>query len=81
MIRAYDDYGNVVDLVELEKHIRADAIDECIKFLIDYFGVAEAKKYGNKTKEQLEISYKSWMNYEIREGIEELAELKAGEQK
>lgn len=28
MIRAYDDYGNVVDLVEWEKQIRADVIDE-----------------------------------------------------
>lgn len=28
MIRAYDDYGNVVDLLEWEQQIRADAIDE-----------------------------------------------------
>lgn len=33
MVRAYDDYGNVVDLVEWEKQIRADAIDECIKLV------------------------------------------------
>ena len=58
MIRAYDDNGNVIDLVEWKKQIRADAIDECIKFLVAYFGVAEAKKYGNKTREQQEISYK-----------------------
>lgn len=55
---------------------KADAIDECIKFLIDYFGVAEVTKYGNKTKEQREISYSVRMNYEIREGIEELEGLK-----
>lgn len=30
MIRAYDDNGNVVDLVEWEKQIRADAIDEML---------------------------------------------------
>lgn len=64
----------------LEKEIRAKTIDECIKYLNDYFGVAEAKKYGNKTREQLEVSYQTWMNYEIKDGIEELAELKEGEQ-
>lgn len=30
MVRAYDDNGNVIDLVEWEKQIRADAIDEVI---------------------------------------------------
>lgn len=30
MIRAYDDNGNVVDLVEWEKQIRADAIKEIL---------------------------------------------------
>lgn len=30
LIRAYDEYGNVVDLVELEKHIRLTALDEFI---------------------------------------------------
>ena len=33
MIRAYDEYGNIVDLVEWEKQIRADAIDKCIKIV------------------------------------------------
>lgn len=28
MIRAYDDYGNVVDMVEHDKQIKAEAIDE-----------------------------------------------------
>ena len=28
MIRAYDEYGNIVDLVEWEKQIRAKAIDD-----------------------------------------------------
>lgn len=31
MTRAYDDNGNVVDLVEWEKQIRADAIEECLE--------------------------------------------------
>jgi len=39
MIRAYDDYGNVVDLVEWEKQIRADLLMpydvESIEDLID----------------------------------------------
>lgn len=33
MIRAYDDNGNVVDLVEWEKEIKAKTIDEVIKTL------------------------------------------------
>ena len=33
MIRAYDEYGNIVDLAEWEKQIREDAIDECIKIV------------------------------------------------
>ena len=28
MIRAYDEYGNIVDLVEWEKKIRSKAIDD-----------------------------------------------------
>lgn len=31
MIRAYDEYGNIIDLVEWEKHIRETAIDDFIK--------------------------------------------------
>ena len=30
MIRAYDEYGNIVDLVEWEKHIRATAINDFV---------------------------------------------------
>lgn len=33
MIRAYDEYGNVVDLVKWEKYIRAKAIDEFVEEL------------------------------------------------
>ena len=33
MIRAYDEYGNIVDLVEWEKQIRAKAIDDCIEIV------------------------------------------------
>lgn len=31
MIRAYDDYGNVVDLVEWEKQIRSDTLNDLIE--------------------------------------------------
>lgn len=58
------------------EEVRADAIDECINYLTDYFGVAEATKYGNKTREQQEISYSTRMNYEIKQGIEKLEGLK-----
>lgn len=34
MIRAYDEYGNVVDLVEWEKQIKEKAIDECKKIVM-----------------------------------------------
>ena len=33
MIRAYDEYGNIIDLVEWEKQIRKTAIDDCIKIV------------------------------------------------
>ena len=32
MIRAYDEYGNIIDLVEWEKQIRAEAIDDFVRF-------------------------------------------------
>lgn len=34
MIRAYDEYGNIVDIVEWEKKIRAKAIDDMVCNLI-----------------------------------------------
>ena len=32
MIRAYDEYGNIIDLVEWEKQIRKTAIDDFVRF-------------------------------------------------
>ena len=32
MIRAYDEYGNIIDLVEWEKQMRETAIDDFVKF-------------------------------------------------
>lgn len=37
MIRAYDDYGNVVDLVEHDKQVRADAIEEFKSAILSQF--------------------------------------------
>ena len=31
MIRAYDEYGNIIDLIEWEKQIRETAIDDFVK--------------------------------------------------
>ena len=32
MIKAYDEYGNIIDLVEWEKQIRKTAIDDFVRF-------------------------------------------------
>lgn len=36
MIRAYDEYGNIIDLAEWEKQIMAEAIDDCIEIVKFY---------------------------------------------
>ena len=41
MIRAYDEYGNIIDLVEWEKQIRETAIDDFVKFANDMPTVEE----------------------------------------
>lgn len=41
MIRAYDEYGNIIDLVEWEKQIRKTAIDDFVKFANDMPTVEE----------------------------------------
>ena len=79
MIRAYDEYGNIVDLVEREKQIRAEAIDDFANGISEYLGVENATKYGNKNAEQQRISYDTLMKYEIADAIDDIAEqLKAG---
>ena len=35
MIREYDEYGNIVDLVEWEKQIRTKVIDDFVKMAYD----------------------------------------------
>ena len=32
MIKAYDEYGNIIDLVEWEEQIRETAIDDFVRF-------------------------------------------------
>ena len=74
MIRAYDEYGNIVDLVEWEKQIRAEAIDDFANGISEYLGVENATKYGNKNAEQQRISYDTLMKYEIADAIDDIAE-------
>lgn len=56
------------------------AIDDFVERLTTYLGIENATKYGNKNAEQMRNSYGTFMNYEIAESIEDVAEqLKAGE--
>ena len=36
MTRAYDDKGNILEIVELEKEIRKEAIEDCLKIVKFY---------------------------------------------
>ena len=55
------------------------AIDDFVERLTTYLGIENATKYGNKNAEQMRNSYGTFMNYEIAESIEDVAEqLKAG---
>ena len=56
------------------------AIDDFVERLTTYLGIESATKYGNKNAEQMRNSYGTFMNYEIAESIEDVAEqLKAVE--
>ena len=62
MIRAYDEYGNIIDLVEWENQIRAETIDDFVKMAyeellynehlteIDINYIAEQLKVGGKNE-------------------------------
>lgn len=56
MIGAYDDYGNVVDLVEWENQIRAKAIDEYKNALLKYRVIDSSviRRVAEQIKEQKE---------------------------
>lgn len=43
MIRAYDEYGNIIDLVEWEKQIRETAIDDFVNNIKDELNRFEVK--------------------------------------
>ena len=67
MIRAYDEYGNIIDLVEWEKHIRETAIDDFVKEICKM--IVQSENNGN---------YRFYA-VEIKQAIAELAEqLKVG---
>ena len=64
---------------QMEKQIRAEAIDDFANGISEYLGVENATKYGNKNAEQQSISYDTLMKYEIADAIDDIAEqLKAG---
>lgn len=58
MIRAYDDHGNVVDMVEHDKQVRADVIEHIQKY------VRLHTKYADKTNESYVLSHDlyDWLN-------------------
>ena len=67
MIRAYDEYGNIIDLVEWEKKIRETAIDDFVKEICKM--IVQSENNGN---------YRFYA-VEIKQAIAELAEqLKVG---
>ena len=67
MIRAYDEYGNIIDLVEWEKHIRETAIDDFVKEICKM--IVQSENNGN---------YRFYA-VEIKQAIADLAEqLKVG---
>ena len=61
------------------KEMYCKGIDDFVERLTTYLGIENATKYGNKNAEQMRNSYGTFMNYEIAESIEDVAEqLKAG---
>ena len=81
-----DDFGSKLEkdvlfaLDRIRSYERNKAIDDFVERLTTYLGIENATKYGNKNAEQMRNSYGTFMNYEIAESIEDVAEqLKAGE--
>ena len=70
MIRAYDEYGNIVDLVEWEKQIRANAIDDLRNELKNHY-----TEYGIDCvfEDANSYSYTTACNY-LEDYIDEMAE-------
>ena len=53
MIRAYDEYGNIIDLIQREKQIRANAIDECLEIVKFYRDSWDGIEWAIKDIEEL----------------------------
>lgn len=60
MIRAYDDNGNVVDLVEWEEQIRAEALDELVKMACEYYTSQEHSGYYADTNNLIKRKIADW---------------------
>ena len=78
-----ENMDNIKDKIEeFSKYAESQynkAIDDFVERLTTYLGIENATKYGNKNAEQMRNSYGTFMNYEIAESIEDVAEqLKAG---
>lgn len=55
MIRAYDEYGNIIDLVEWENNIRTKAIDDFAKKLKYEYGSDEIHETIDEIAERLKV--------------------------
>ena len=75
MIRAYDEYGNIVDLVELEKQIRVKAIDDFLTDIINKINFEDKWLFDCKSNNaDTNIAFSA-----LRTFVNEIAEqLKAG---
>ena len=75
--RLNDAIKKILDNIANEMYCKG--IDDFVERLTTYLGIENATKYGNKNAEQMRNSYGTFMNYEIAESIEDVAEqLKAG---
>ena len=94
--KAINDYNNeLIEKIDTDTHLNdaikkildnianemyCKGIDDFVERLTTYLGIENATKYGNKNAEQMRNSYGTFMNYEIAESIEDVAEqLKAGD--
>ena len=76
-MKAYREIGTVEEcknsVLDIQKAYNK-AIDDFVERLKTYLGIENATKYGNKNAEQMRNSYGTFMNYEIADSIEDVAE-------
>ena len=76
-LKAYRKIGTVEEcknsVLDIQKAYNK-AIDDFVERLKTYLGIENATKYGNKNAEQMRNSYGTFMNYEIADSIEDVAE-------